>query len=98
MSLLLSLTILGVTLSSTQSILLTLPILFIIYTFWLHSGRPIGNPLVWSWIPHLRSAVLFGQDPNAFLLACKKQYGNTFTVNLGGKVSDEDARTLTSAS
>ena len=86
MSVLLSLTIDGVTLSTPVLVAIALPVAFVLYTVWLHSGYTRANPIVWSWVPHLRSALLFGQDPNAFLAACKKQYGPVFTVNLGGKL------------
>jgi hypothetical protein len=82
---LLTLTIAGFQLTATQLILLSLPLLYVIYTIVIHLGYPKSNPLVWSWVPHLRSAARFGADPNSFLLQCKQQYGDVFTVNLGGK-------------
>jgi len=86
MSFLASVSVAGVVLPPSVFYPLLAVLSFLLYTFWLHSGRPRGNPLVFSWVPHLRSALKFGQDPNTFLAECKKKYGPVFTLNLGGRL------------
>src|SRR5690349_5959060 len=71
--------------STIQLIAVALPILYVLHTIFLHMGSTSSNPIVWSWIPHLRSAFQFGQDPNSYLAQCKKKYGSVFTLNLGGR-------------
>ncbi|GAA95635.1 uncharacterized protein L969DRAFT_15559 [Mixia osmundae IAM 14324] len=45
-------------------------------------------PLVFHWVPFIGSAVSYGIDPYAFLLACREKYGPVFTfVLLGRKVT-----------
>ena len=83
---LLTISVLGVELLSPLSLAILLPLLYVLYTLWLHRSSSRANPLVWSWVPHLRSALLFGQDPNAFLAQCRDRYGPVFTLNLGGKM------------
>ena len=51
------LTVAGVSLTSTQSVLLLLPLLYVLYCVYLHSGYSRNNPIVWSWVPHLRRYV-----------------------------------------
>jgi len=86
LSTLLSLTALGVSVSTPVLVLLSLPLLFVLSTLFAHlGGNRRGNPLVWSWVPHMRSALAFGQDPNSFLRWCQRKYGSVFTVNLGGR-------------
>ena len=41
-------------------------------------------PHAWSWIPILGSAIEFGKDPLAFLVAQRKKMGDIFTAYIGG--------------
>lgn len=75
----------GLVLSTGQAICVGLVLAFLLYTYSLHMGYNSSNPIVWSWVPHLRSALLFGSDPNTFLAKCKASYGSIFTLNLGGR-------------
>jgi len=79
-----SVSLLGMSLSPLALVLLSLPLLFAGWTYWLHwRGSRADNPLVWSWLPFLRSAAAFGTDPNTFLEQCRNKYGPVFSVNLG---------------
>ena len=46
------------------------------------AGEP---PFVPSFLPFLGSALSFASNPFAFLTACRRRYGEIFTVNLGGR-------------
>ena len=46
---------------------------------------PNEPPTVPSYLPFLGSALAFGSNPPAFLIACRARYGECFTVNLAGR-------------
>ena len=41
-------------------------------------------PHVWSWVPFIGSAIVFGKDPLAFLEAQRARCGDVFTCVIGG--------------
>src|SRR5947207_15306549 len=46
--------------------------------------RPDEPPLIQGWIPWLGVALSYEFDPANFLLSCQRQYGNVFTLYMGG--------------
>ncbi|XP_038957722.1 25-hydroxycholesterol 7-alpha-hydroxylase isoform X2 [Rattus norvegicus] len=64
------------------AVTLLLPVLFLLTR---RTRRPCEPPLIKGWIPYLGMALKFWKDPLAFLQTLQRQYGDTFTVLLGGK-------------
>jgi hypothetical protein len=51
-----------------------------------HRVRRIDEPpVVFSWVPFLGSALVFGADTHTFLTASRAQYGDAFTVVIAGQ-------------
>lgn len=64
------------------AVTLLLPALFFLTR---RTRRPREPPLIKGWIPYLGMALKFWKDPLVFLETLQRQYGDTFTVLLGGK-------------
>ncbi|GAB1287399.1 Cytochrome P450 7B1 [Apodemus speciosus] len=47
--------------------------------------RPHEPPLIKGWLPYLGMGLKFWKDPLTFLKTLQRQYGDTFTVLIGGK-------------